>query len=75
MIGILIIYSICVNPMQLAWESLQSDGLNAMEYVLDLLFAGDILASFNTAYFSDKDDAYMTQRSKINEVSGRQDPL
>ena len=46
-----------------------------MEYVLDLLFAGDILASFNTAYFSDKDDAYMTQRSKINEVSGRQDPL
>ena len=68
MIGILIFFSICVNPMQLAWETLQSDGLNAMEYVLDLLFAGDIVASFNTAYFSDKDDAYMTQRPKINKV-------
>ena len=70
LIGILIIYSICVNPMQLAWESLQSPGLTAMEYVLDLLFAGDIIASFNTAYFSEKDDAFMTQRSRINTVRG-----
>ena len=51
--------------MQLAWVTLQSNGLTAIEYLLDLLFAGDIVASFNTAYFSGRDDAYMTHRPKI----------
>ena len=69
LIGLLICFSIIVIPIQLAFDSFNAANgaqFTALEYCWDLLFAGDIIFSFNTAYFSEIDDAFITIRKKIS---------
>ena len=68
LIGLLICFSIIVIPIQLAFDSFNNANgaqFTSLEYTWDLLFAGDIIFSFNTAYFSESDDAYVVIRKKI----------
>ena len=70
LIGLLICFSIIVIPIQLAFDSFNAVNgaqFTSLEYCWDLLFAGDILCSFNTAYFSETDDAFVTIRKKITQ--------
>ena len=68
-IGILIVYSVLVIPIQMGFPALATTGdfenLTYVEYALDFVFLFDMIAAFNTAYYSAEDDAYVTIRRKI----------
>ena len=70
LVGMLIVYSITVVPMQLAFSTFEENGrkhgLLVFDLFIDFMFFMDILLTFNTAYFSDSDDAYIAIRSKIS---------
>ena len=55
-IAVLIMYSILVIPMDLAFDTFSTgtrgDIVSGIEYALNILFVGDIVLSFNTAYYS-----------------------
>jgi CRP-like cAMP-binding protein len=67
--GVLIIFSIVTIPMQVAFESYQhvssAANLQAFDYAIDIFFFLDIIANFNTAYFSDEEDVYIAVHSRI----------
>jgi CRP-like cAMP-binding protein len=69
LVGGLTVYSLLTIPIQIAFYSATSteNGRNTMtfEYVVDLFFFSDMLCSFNTAFFSDNDDAYIAVRARI----------
>jgi CRP-like cAMP-binding protein len=69
LVGGLTVYSLLTIPIQIAFYSAPSteNGRNTMtfEYVVDLFFFIDMLFSFNTAFFSDNDDAYIAVRARI----------
>ena len=69
LVGVLIVYSIMVVPMQLAFSTFEENGrkhgLLGFDLFIDFMFFIDILLTFNTAYFSDPDDAYIAIRSRI----------
>lgn len=55
-IAILIMYSILVIPMDLAFDTFSTGSrgtiIVGIEYALNILFVGDIVLSFNTAYYA-----------------------
>ena len=69
--GVLIIYSVLILPMEMAFQmqdNVNDDGSKALQHLwglsifdfaVDGLFFLDICLSFQTAYFSDKYDAYI----------------
>lgn len=71
LMGGLTVYSVLTIPIQIAFYSATATeiGRNTMtfEYAVDLFFFVDMLCSFNTAFFSDNDDAYITVRPRIVE--------
>ena len=69
LIGLLIIYSVLTVPIQVAFISatVTKSGKSALlfESVIDVFFLLDILLNFNTAYFSEQDDAFIAIRKRI----------
>ena len=69
LVGWLIVYSIMVVPMELAFFTFEKEGrrigLLPFDLCIDFMFFFDILLTFNTAYYSDPDDAYIAIRSRI----------
>jgi len=74
-IGLLIVYSIIVVPMQLAFPKFSDppigDAMTAVDYMFDFMFLGDIFLSLNTVYFSEPHDAYVTLRGHITRNYAR----
>ena len=70
-IGVLIIYSVLVIPMQIGFPAFSGPDGNVgqsalyFEYAMDFIFLFDMAAAFNTAYYSADDDAYVTIRPLI----------
>lgn len=60
---VIIVYSMITIPMQLAFDRFPD--LGGANYTVDGIFFFDILLSFNTAYFSEEEEAYVAVRSKI----------
>ena len=63
-IGILIIYSVMLIPIQIGFTvqytlNSPSGWLVALDSTIDVLFFLDIILSFHTSYYSDDDDAYV----------------
>ena len=69
LIGGLIIYSVIMVPMQMAFLTFESKergrGLMIFDLCIDLIFFIDILITFNTAYYSESEDAYIAIRSRV----------
>ena len=68
-IAVIIVYSILTLPLLLAFES-YTEGPNgrhmlSLDYAIMGLFFVDIIATLNTAYYSEKHDAYITTRKHI----------
>ena len=74
-LGCLIIYSLIVIPMQMAFDSLYNGdsgpGLLVFDYVIDGLFFMDMIVNCNTAYYSDKADAFILERDRIRRHYNR----
>ena len=74
-LGCLIIYSLIVIPMQMAFDSLyegDSGGpLLIFDYVIDGMFFMDMVVNCNTAYYSDKADAFILERQRIRRHYSR----
>ena len=66
--AVLIMYSVFTIPMQIAFRTYvleESTWLLPLGLVIDALFLTDIVLNFNTAYYSDADDAYVAVRCRI----------
>lgn len=59
-VGALILYSIVVIPVQIAFNRRATGPLAVVDYFIDVVFFFDIVVSTRTAYYSENDDAYMT---------------
>ena len=74
-LGCLIIYSLIAIPMQMAFDSLyegdSGPGLLIFDYVIDGLFFMDMIVNCNTAYYSDKADAFILERFRIRRHYSR----
>ena len=66
--AVLIMYSVFTIPMQIAFHTYvleESTWLLPLGLVIDALFLMDIILNFNTAYYSDSEDAYVAVRYRI----------
>ena len=66
--AVLIMFSVCIIPMQIAFSTFvieESRWLFSVGLMIDGLFLCDIVLNFNTAYYSDSEDAYVAVRSRI----------
>ena len=61
---ILIIYVIIVVPFEIAFL-VETSGLTAVNYVVDVFFFVDICLEFNTAYFDEERQRWILDRKKI----------
>ena len=68
-LGALIVYSLTVIPMQMAFDSLLATAGNLLifDYVIDCIFFLDVVMNFNTTFYSDFIDAYVVDRKLITE--------
>lgn len=64
-IGILIIFSVVLIPIQIGFNRKSSGGLAVFDTVVDVFFALDMLASLRTCYFDDDLDAYVVVPKKM----------
>ncbi len=64
-VGCLILYSIIVVPVQIAFSTPSEGALRWWDLAVDFVFFFDILICFRTGYFSDEDDAVITVPDKI----------
>lgn len=58
-VGILIIYSVIVIPVEIGFQVASQNGLQHFNTVVDLIFGIDMLLSLRTCYYDDKRDAYV----------------
>ena len=67
--GLLIIYSVLIIPVQLAFSSYLASQIqsasNSVDFLIDSLFFMDIVFNFNLVYFSDADAAFVAVRWRI----------
>ena len=66
--AVLIMFSVCIIPMQIAFSSFileESRWLFSVGLIIDGLLLCDIALNFNTAFYSDSEDAYVAVRSRI----------
>jgi CRP-like cAMP-binding protein len=64
-IGMLIMFSVIVIPVQIGFSRVSSGPLSLFDAVTDSLFFMDMLVSARTAYFSDRRDAFITVPNQI----------
>ena len=64
-VGSLILYSIIVVPVQIAFSTPMQGALRWWDLTVDFVFFLDIIICFRTGYFSDEEDAVITVPSKI----------
>ena len=64
-IGVLIMYSVLIIPVQIGFGRQAEGGLKIFDYCVDVFFLLDMLASSRTCYYEDETDAYMTIPQKI----------
>lgn len=64
-IGILIIFSVILIPVQIGFARKSSGGLAVFDYVVDAFFVIDMIASMRTCYFDDEHDAYVVIPRKM----------
>jgi CRP-like cAMP-binding protein len=68
-ISVLVVYSLLSVPIQVGFAAQSSMplGLLVWEWVVDLLFLGDVLVCLNTSFYSLYDDAYVLIRPRVYE--------
>jgi len=64
-IGIQIVYSVFMIPVQIGFSSEPSDDMFIFNLIMDGFFMLDILVGSRTAYFCEKDDVIQTIPKKI----------
>ena len=68
-IASLILYAALTQPLQAAFDAFNEGpnffGLQVMDYLVNGFFLLDMIVTLNTAYYSEKYDAYVTVRSMI----------
>jgi hypothetical protein len=65
-IGVLTVYIAITLPMQIAFDTYATGAyVDKIDYLIDVSFFVDIMIAFNTAFFSDEHDAYVTLRNLI----------
>jgi len=59
-IGLLIMYSVLIIPVQIGFGRQAEGGLKIFDYCVDIFFFLDMVASSRTCYYDDETDSYMT---------------
>ena len=64
-IGLLIMYSVLIIPVQIGFGRQAEGGLKIFDYCVDIFFLLDMVASARTCYYDEDIDAYMTIPKRI----------